>query len=340
MARLFAVIFVLTAWGDVVEAAGSNRPATNRPATETTPLPNLIYILADDLGIGDVSCYNPKSAWRTPQLDRLASEGVTFTDAHSASSLCTPSRYALLTGRYAWRGPLKRGVTRGYSPALLEAGRLTVPALLRSNGYHTAMFGKWHLGLDWARRGANEENVDFTKPFGGGPTAHGFDRFFGISASLDMPPYVWLENDRAVSLPTGKIGDSPTPKLWRAGVISSDFKLEEVQPHLTEKAISYLAERAAARDGKPFFIYLALASPHTPILPTREFQGKSRTTSYGDFVLQVDADIGQILAALDTHGFASNSIVIVTSDNGFAPAANVPDLKPFKHDPRDRKSVV
>jgi arylsulfatase A-like enzyme len=183
IARLLAAAFALFLW--VLPASAG---ATNR----NTLLPNIIFILADDLGIGDVSCYNARSAWQTPQLDRLARGGVLFADAHSASSLCTPSRYALLTGRYAWRGSLKRGVTRGYSPSLIEAGRLTVPALLRSNGYHTAMFGKWHLGLDWGRRDTREENVDFAKPFGGGPTAHGFDRFFGISASLDMPPYVWL----------------------------------------------------------------------------------------------------------------------------------------------------
>lgn len=318
-----ALLSVLVGRAQLLPAAESPQPAR----------PNIVYILADDLGIGDVSCYNPKSAWQTPNLDRLAREGMVFTDAHSASSLCTPSRYALLTGRYAWRGALKSGVTRGYSPPLIETGRLTVPAFLRAHGYTTAMLGKWHLGLDWARKGTNPEDVDFTKPFGGGPAPRGFDRFFGISASLDMPPYVWLENDHAVNVPTGTIGDSPTPKLWRAGVISPGFRLEDVQPRLTEKALAYLAERAAVRDGKPFFLYLALAAPHTPILPTREFDGKTRTTPYGDFVAQVDADIGKILAALAAHGLARNTMVFVTSDNGFAPAANVPDLKPFNHDP-------
>ncbi|MBI4623095.1 MAG: arylsulfatase [Verrucomicrobia bacterium] len=319
----FALAAALLATGAF---AADQRPSPASP-------PNIVYILADDLGIGDVSCYNPKSAWQTPHLDRLAREGMRFTDAHSASSLCTPSRYAGLTGRYAWRGSLKSGVTRGYSPALVEPGRLTVPALLRQHGYTTAIFGKWHLGLDWTRKGPQPEDVDFAQPFGGGPLAHGFERFFGISASLDMPPYVWLANDHATTLPTGTIGDSPTPKLWRAGVISPDFKLEDVQPRLTGKAIAYLAERAAARDGKPFFLYLPLAAPHTPILLTREFEGKTRTTPYGDFVAQVDADIGRILAALDAHDRAKNTLVIVSSDNGFAPAANVPDHKLFKHDP-------
>lgn len=300
---------------------------------QAAPPPNIVYILADDLGIGDVSCYNPKSAWQTPHLDRLARDGLRFTDAHAASSLCTPSRYALLTGRYAWRGSLKQGVLQGYSPPLIEPGRPTVADFLREHGYATAAFGKWHLGLDWTRNGPQPENVDFARPFANGPTAHGFDRFFGISASLDMPPYVWLANDRATAVPIATIGDSAAPKLWRAGPIAADFKMEDVQPRLTEKAIAYFAERAAARDGKPFFLYLALAAPHTPILPTREFDGKTRATSYGDFVTQIDADLGAILAALEKHGLAKNTLVIVTSDNGFAPAADVPAHARIGHDP-------
>ncbi len=303
------------------------------PVFGALPPPNIVYILADDLGIGDVSCYNSRSAWRTPHLDRLAREGLRFTDAHSASSLCTPARYALVTGRYAWRGRLKQGVLQGYHPPLIESGRTTVAGFLRDHGYTTAVFGKWHLGLDWVRTGPNLENVDFAKPFANGPLTHGFDRFFGISASLDMPPYVWLANDRATTVPTAKVGDSPVPKLWRGGPIGSDFKMEEVQPRLIEKAVAYFAERADARDGKPFFLYLPLAAPHTPILPTREFDGKTQTTSYGDFVTQVDADIGVLVAALEQHGLAKNTLVIFTSDNGFAPAADVPGHAKFNHDP-------
>ena len=294
--------------------------------------PNIIYILADDLGIGDVSAYNPKSAWKTPHLDRLAREGMRFDAAHSASALCTPSRYALLTGRYAWRGKLKQGVLQGYHPALIEPGRVTVAAFLQKHGYTTAVFGKWHLGLDWVRNGPALEHVDFSRPFAAGPITRGFDRFFGISASLDMPPYVWLDQDRATSVPTATIADSPVPKLWRGGPIGADFKMEEVQPRLIEKSVSFIAERAAANDGKPFFIYLPLASPHTPILPSHEFVGKT-ATSYGDFVVHMDADVGRILAALETHGLAKNTLVIFTSDNGFAPAADVPAHARIPHDP-------
>jgi arylsulfatase A-like enzyme len=294
--------------------------------------PNVLFILADDMGVGDVSCLNPKSKWQTPHLDRLAREGMIFTDAHSASGVCTPTRYTLLTGRYSWRSKLKKGVLNGYNASLIEPNRLTLPGFLRTQGYTTAMFGKWHLGLDWARNGSRPEDVDYTQRFSGGPISHGFDRFFGISASLDMPPYVWLENDRVTSVPSGTVGDSPAPKLWRAGPIGGDFKMEEVQPRLIEKTIGYLGERAQSRDGKPFFIYLALAAPHTPVLPTRQFAGKT-PTPYGDFVSQIDADVGALLAALDRQGFASNTLVIFTTDNGFAPAADFPRHKDLGHDP-------
>lgn len=331
LARCLGAFVLLVACARAATTPGT--PGSRDASVAPTPAPNIVFILADDLGIGDVSCFNPDSAWRTPAMDRLAREGVTFTDAHSASSLCTPSRYALLTGRYAWRGRLKKGVLQGYSPPLIEPGRVTVADFLRQQGYATAMFGKWHLGLEWARTGPKPENVDFARPVSGGPTAHGFDRFLGISASLDMPPYVWIKDDRVVTVPTGTIGDSPAPKLWRAGPVSADFRMEEVESRLTEQAIAYLQDRAATREKRPFFLYLALAAPHTPILPTRGFAGKTGKTSYGDFVTQVDDDIGRILAALEAGGLAKNTLVIVTSDNGFAPAASVPEHARVNHDP-------
>ena len=293
--------------------------------------PNVLFLLADDMGIGDVSYLNPQSSWQTPHLDRLAREGMVFSDAHSSSGVCTPTRYTLLTGRYSWRGKLKKGVLQGYSPSLVEPGRLTLPGFLRAQGYATAMFGKWHLGVDWAKSGPNPEDVDYAKPFGGGPTAHGFDRFFGISASLDMPPYVGLQDDRVTAPPAGRVGDSAAPRLWRAGPIGGDFRMEDVQPRFTAKTTAYLAERAAAGDGKPFFLYLAFAAPHTPTLATKEFAGTTRTP-YGDFVRQVDADVGAILAALEKHGLAQNTLVIFTSDNGYAPAGDIPRHRDFGHD--------
>jgi Arylsulfatase A and related enzymes len=294
--------------------------------------PNIVVILADDLGLGDLSCYNSASAWRTPNLDRLARQGWRFTDAHSASGLCTPSRYALLTGRYAWRGALKRSVLFGYDASLIEPGRLTVAQLLRERGYATAVIGKWHLGLDWVRRGSEAHDVDFSRPFGGGPLAHGFDRFFGISASLDMPPYVWLRDDRVATPPTGGVEDSLPPKLWRAGPIAEDFRMEDVNRRLFDAAVEYIAERADAADRRPFFLYLPLAAPHTPILPRAPFAG-STPTEYGDFVAEVDGDVGRLLATLDRLQLAANTLVIFASDNGFAPPADVAAHRRIGHDP-------
>lgn len=292
--------------------------------------PNIVYILADDLGPGDVSCLNSNAAWKTPNIDRLASEGRIFTDAHSASGVCTPSRYALLTGRYPWRGRLKQGVLNGYDRALMETNRMSVASFLRERGYVTGMVGKWHLGLDWARSGEGPQDVDFAKAFGGGPVAHGFETFFGISASLDMPPYVYLEKDRAAGAPTKRVEDSAAPKMWRAGVISADFKFEEVHPRFEERALRFISE--SAKGEKRFFLYLALASPHTPVVPTAEFEGKTKT-AYGDFMQQVDATVGRILERLEEGGVASNTLVIFTSDNGFAPAADLEAHTRIGHDP-------
>jgi arylsulfatase A-like enzyme len=313
----FLVLLALTGAGFVLAAASR---------------PNVLLVLADDMGVGDVSCLNPRSAWRTPSIDRLAGQGMVFLDAHSSSGVCTPTRYTLLTGRYSWRGRLKQGVLQGYGAALIEPGRLTLPGFLRAQGYATAMFGKWHLGLDWQRTGPNESDVDFARPVRGGPVDHGFERFLGISASLDMPPYVWLRNDRATQVPTGRVEDSPSPKLWRGGPIAKDFQMEDVQPRIVDETIAFLGERAAARDGRPFFVYLALASPHTPILPTKEFAGRT-PSPYGDFVLQLDADVGRLTAALERLGLADNTVVVFTSDNGFAPAADIPRHAGFGHDP-------
>lgn len=315
----FVLVFIFTAW--LHGGAAAAQPAA----------PNILFILADDMGIGDVSAFNAKSIWQTPHIDRLAREGMMFTDAHSSSGVCTPTRYTFLTGRHSWRGTLKKGVLNGYSPDLIEPGRLTLPGFLRTQGYTTAMFGKWHLGLDFAKTGPKPENVDYTKPFGGGPLAHGFERFHGICASLDMPPYVWLENDRVTQPPTGTVGDSPAPKLWRGGPMAANFKMEEVLPTLTAKTVAFLEERAAARDGHPFFLYLAFAAPHTPTLPKPPFAGKT-PAPYGDFVLQIDADVGTILETLERRGLAKNTLVIFTSDNGYAPAGNIPRLQNFGHD--------
>jgi arylsulfatase A-like enzyme len=271
--------------------------------------PNIVYILADDLGYGDPRCYNPESKVPTPNLDRLAAQGVRFTDAHSGSAVCTPTRYGILTGRYCWRTRLKKGVLWGSDPALIEPGRLTVPAMLKKQGYQTAGIGKWHLGLQ------NNEKCDFSQPLRPGPLEAGFDYYFGIPSSLDIPPYLYFENDRTVAQPTGHIDEVKQHRgvFWREGPIAPGFKHIDVLPTLTTKAVDYIGGRKA---GQPFFLYLALTAPHTPWLPTPAFQGKAAAGEYGDFVAMVDDAVGQVMRAIDRGNLANDTLLIMTSDNG------------------------
>jgi arylsulfatase A-like enzyme len=318
--RLFAVVLV----GACV---GAGALADRAPA-----LPNIVLILADDLGIGDPRCYNPDSKIPTPHLDRLAAEGLRFTDMHTPSAVCTPTRYGLLTGRYAWRSRLKSGVLWGWSPPLIEPGRLTLPAWLRERGYVTAGFGKWHLGLGWATRepvnlgdgakpAADVTLVDYARPLSGGPHTAGFDTYFGIPASLDMEPYVWIENDRCVAAPTAWCaGDTHQRQggggFYRAGPMAPGFRHEEVLPTLTQRAVRFLEAQAADANRRLFFLYVPLSAPHDPWLPTGRFRGASQAGPRGDFVAQMDAAVGEILAALDRRGLARDTMVVFTSDNG------------------------
>jgi arylsulfatase A-like enzyme len=271
--------------------------------------PNIVYILADDLGYGDPRGYNPESKIPTPNLDRLASQGVRFTDAHSGSAVCTPTRYGINTGRYCWRSRLKKGVLNGYDPALIEPGRLTVAAMLRKQGYQTAGIGKWHLGLQ------NNEKTDYSKPLRPGPLEARYDTYFGIPSSLDIPPYLFFEDDRALGQPTGHIDGIREHRgvFWREGAIAPGFKHIDVLPAITKKAVDYIGGRKA---GQPFFLYLALTAPHTPWLPTPAFRGKAAAGEYGDFVAMVDDAVGQVLAAIDHGKLAEDTLVVMTSDNG------------------------
>ena len=291
--------------------------------------PNVVYIFADDMGYGDVSWTNPDSKIRTRNIDRLGAEGMAFTDAHASSAVCTPSRYSLLTGRYNWRSALKRGVTGGYSGPLLEDGRMTVASMLREQGYRTGCFGKWHLGLDWPTNSDDETDVDFTRPLRDGPTHHGFDRFFGISASLDMPPYVYIDDDRPTAVPDRTTGRSDTMGFWREGPTAPDFRHEEVLPRLTDEAVRFVHESA----DRPFFLYFPLPAPHTPILPLPAYQGASRTNEYGDFCLQVDDTVGRVMEALREAGVEEETIVVFTADNGCSPRADLTHLAAMGHHP-------
>lgn len=315
-----------------------------------TKHPNIVYILADDLGYGDVRCLNPQGKITTPHLDRLAAAGMIFTDAHSSSAVCTPTRYGLLTGRYNWRSRLKSGVMGGMSPPLIEPGRLTVPAFLQQQGYHTACIGKWHLGFEWSRRpdtapftdgiekGADGWRVDFSKAIARGPNAYGFDYFFGLAASLDMVPYAFIENDRVTKVPTVDkafpMMSGRTNGATRKGPAAADFEAIDVLPTLTRRAVAYINERAGdAKSGRPFFLYVPLNAPHTPIAPSKEWQGKSGLNPYADFVMETDARVGEVLDALDRSGVAGNTLVIFTSDNGCSPEAKFPELLSKGHNP-------
>ena len=283
------------------------------------------------MGYGDVSCLNENSKIRTESIDKVAAGGMIFRDAHASSAVCTPSRYSILTGRYNWRSQLKKGVLFGYSKPIIEPGRMTVASLLKDHGYTTGCIGKWHLGWTWPTKSTSEEDVDFDKPILDGPTTVGFDSFFGISASLDMPPYVYVENDKATVVPDRIVPESKGKMFWREGPIATDFKHEDVLPTLTEKAIGFIEE--SAQEDKPFFLYLPLPAPHTPILPSPEFQGKSGTNEYGDFCLQVDAIVGRICNTLDQLGLTEDTILIFTSDNGCSPRADYNELAYLGHNP-------
>lgn len=292
--------------------------------------PNIIYILADDMGYGDVSALNPDSKLITPAMDRIADEGMIFTDAHSGSAVCTPTRYGILTGRYSWRTRLKQGVLWSWDKALIDKDRLTVASILKEKDYSTACIGKWHLGLGWVMDTTGY--ADFSKPLTSSPNDNGFDYSYIIAASLDIPPYVYIENNNVTAMPDRMTEDTSKFGWWRNGHTGSDFKHEEVLPHFTDKAVEWINIEADNKD-KPFFLYLPFAAPHTPILPTEEFIGISNTNPYGDFVLMLDHMIGKVLNALDNNDIADNTIIIIAADNGCSPEADFEHLAELGHRP-------
>lgn len=324
------LLFGMTAFGEEESLEGSR--------------PNIIYILADDMGYGDVKCLNPERCKiLTPHMDQVAKEGMIFTDAHTTSSVCTPTRYSILTGRYNWRTHLQKYVLNGFSKPLITSDRLTVPSFLKANGYHTAMIGKWHLGLNIATtdgkpaapskelekklgkgiyQPAALSNIDWTGLIEGGPCDLGFDSWFGISASLDMPPYVWIRDKKW-------LGEGSFVKAFhRPGAASEEFEAIEVLDKLSAETVKYIMDYNAE---KPFFIYMPLPSPHTPIVPTKKWQGKSGIGSYGDFMMQTDAVVGDVVKALEEKGISENTLLIITSDNGCSRAAGFKELESHGH---------
>jgi len=304
--------------------------------------PNIIYVLADDLGYGDIAILNKNGKIRTPNIDRLGKEGIIFTDAHTSSSVCTPTRYGIITGRYSWRSRLKESVLFGYSKALIPSTRTTVASMLKRHEYSTAFIGKWHLGWDWATKDSadinendlnskNLENIDFSKPIKNGPKDLGFEYSYGHSGSLDMAPYVYVENGMPTEVPFTATSNISKYSWWREGPTASDFIHEDVTPNFFKKSFEYIKERS--KEENPFFLYLALPSPHTPILPTKEWKDKSGLNPYGDFVMMVDDYMGQLEKVIKEAGIEENTIVIFTSDNGCSPEANFEILKQKGHNP-------
>jgi len=287
--------------------------ASESPSSSSAP--NVVVVLADDMGYGDIGRFNPESKIPTPHLDRLAEEGMLLEDAHSPGTVCMPTRYGLLTGRYPHRERTGEWRTR----PLIDADRATLASLLDGRGYATYMVGKWHLGFEGG------EGYDCSQPLRGGPVDRGFDHYFGIPASLDIPPYFYIRDDRCVAAPTDSIGANYSDKeiwtdiqgpFWRAGRIAPEFRHDQVLPRLTEETLAYLNAHETQRAQQPFFLYFALPAPHTPWVPPDSLRGTSGAGLYGDFVVQVDRAVGRVFDKLDRMGARENTLVVFTSDNG------------------------
>ncbi len=328
--------------------------AAGKPPASEFSKPNVIVIYTDDQGYGDVSALNPEAKFQTPNMDRLAHEGIAFTQGHSSDSVCTPSRYGLLTGRYSWRTELKTGVYNAEQPCMIADGRMTLANLFKDQGYHTAMVGKWHLGMDFP---GTPDNRDWTQPVQDMPLDKGFDYFFGIPASLNYGILAWFEGRYAKVPPTmytnkkknprhmdyrimppyetqpGKSTD-PTRTVKTNFEIAEDFIDNQCLTRFTDKAIEWMGTKAEeAKNGTPFFLYLPYTSPHYPVCPLPEFHGQGDAGAYGEFVIETDYHIGRILQYLEKSGLDENTLIVFTSDNG--PERSWPGrLKKYGHDSR------
>jgi arylsulfatase A len=339
---------------------GLPAPRASAAADAAARRPNIIVILADDLGYGDVQCYNPeRGRIPTPHLDRLVAQGMRFTDAHSSSAVCSPSRYTLLTGRYHWRSRLQRGIVGPWERPLIAPDRLTIAGLAKQNGYRTACVGKWHLGWDWPASPEERKTLVgyggeaaagrpiptavsdatlavwakvFSRPIAGGPITRGFDHYFGTDVP-NWPPYCFIENDRTVGIPTELLAREKLGGLQASeqGPALKDWDLEKILPTLADRACRYIEE--GAKKPEPFLLYMSLTSPHTPLAVTEEWKGRSGLGPYADFVMQTDAVVGRMMAALENSGAADHTLVIVTSDNGCAHYIGVPQMEAKGHYP-------
>jgi len=315
--------------------------------------PNFIIIYADDLGYGDVQCYNPRQGKiLTPHIDKLASQGMRFTDGHSSSGVCSPSRYTLLTGRYHWRTKLQAGIVNLWGEPLIAPDRMTLGTLAKQQGYQTACIGKWHLGWDWpiaqeratlfkekpkgeavasdAHRSVWRET--FSQSIGGGPVSRGFDYYFGTDVP-NWPPFCFIENDRTVGVPSEFLGSQllGNNQASNQGPALAGWTLEPILPVISDHAVAFIAE--ASQKPEPFLLYLPLTSPHTPLSVNEPWKGKSGLNLYADFVMETDAVVGRVLDAIEQSGQSDNTIVVFTSDNGCAPYIGMPALETLGHFP-------
>ena len=327
------------------------------PATR----PNILVIYADDLGYGDVQAYNPtRGKIPTPHIDRLAREGMRFTDGHASSAACSPSRYTLLTGRYHWRTKLQSGIVDMWDPPLIAPDRLTIAGLAKQHGYHTAIMGKWHLGWDWpiaadqrpfmrglgGRKGRSKDplittpspehravwSAIFRQPIGGGPITRGFDHYFGTDVP-NWPPYSFINDDHTVGIPTDLLKAEALDGYLASfqGPALPDWRFEDILDTLADRATTYIRERA--KRPEPFLLYLPLTAPHTPIAPSKRWQGRSGLNDYADLVMETDDVVGRVLAALEESGAARNTFVFFSSDNGYETAIGIKPLEAMGHFP-------
>ena len=283
--------------------------------------PNIVILYADDMGVADVSYGNPKAKIQTPHLDRLASQGMTFTDGHSSSGICTPSRFALLTGQHHWRR--FHGIVGAFGGTVFEPDDFTIAKMFKKKGYSTGCFGKWHLGWDFdairkpgTKKGdPRADSYDWTKRFPNGPLDQGFDYYFG-DGTINFPPYCWIEGDRFLTIPTKPVIKSKPLAgggSFRPGPMAESWNPYDILPTITKKTVEWISKQ---NKDQPFFAYLAFNSPHYPIVANQEFHGKSKAGYYGDFVIETDAMVGKVLNALKKNGFADNTLVVFSADNG------------------------
>ena len=310
--KTLLTLFLLVAWAPQLMAANQH--------------PNVVILYADDMGVADVSYGDRKAKIQTPNLDRLARQGMTFTDGHSSSGICTPSRFALLTGQHHWRR--FHGIVGAFGGTVFEDGEFTIAKMFKEKGYRTGAFGKWHLGWDFdairkpgvKAKDPKPESYDWTKRFPGGPLERGFDYYWG-DGTINFPPYCWIEGDRFVTIPTKPVIKSEPlagAGSFRPGPMAESWNPYDILPTITKKTVEWISKQ---KQDRPFFAYLAFNSPHYPIVPNKPFHGKSKAGYYGDFVIETDAMVGKVLAALEKYGFAENTVVIFTADNGAETAA-------------------